>query len=379
MKKIFLSTFLFIGLSATAQSPDLIFHHGKIFTGDTTQQYVEAISIKGNLIFAVGSNDVIVKTAGKATQLIDLGGKTVIPGINDAHYHHVPTLKGQYIPYPEDGSEPSWQYLQQSIKNAVARSAQGEFIHGTFGIKTGTEEKIDRYVLDNLAPENPVILSAYWGHITILNSAAIKALGISETIQDPSGGSFERVPGKRLINGRVYEQAQFFLNRYELTNEILFTSSLKELGDQALYFGITSIQNMCTGATPEEYIRLLSKINFPVRMRLIRWGQLDANRDLLIPAVNLPQKNSALPLVNLSGTKWMMDGTPLEWSAAVLRGYKDKPGNYGNMNYEMTDFINMLKESESRNDQPIFHVVGDKTLLNILDVLDKQGAPTCET
>ncbi|MBA4058218.1 MAG: hypothetical protein C0490_26110, partial [Marivirga sp.] len=202
--------------------------------------------------------------------------------------------------------------------------------------------------------------------------AAIHALGIAETIQDPPGGSFERVPGKNIINGRVYEQAQFFLNRYQLTNDKLFLSSLDALHKQALYFGITSIQNMCTGASPEEYVRLLHKTQFPLRLRLIRWGQLHSDRGLNVPSVQLPKKFKELPLVSISGTKWMMDGTPLEWSAAVNEGYKDKPGNAGYMNYELGDFLKMMNDLELRGDQPIFHVVGDKTLSVILDELDRR-------
>ena len=73
--------------SAQSSPPDLILFNGKVFTSNVEQLYVEAIAIRGDRIVAVGESSKIKSTAGPSTKLIDLGGRTVIPGINDAHLH----------------------------------------------------------------------------------------------------------------------------------------------------------------------------------------------------------------------------------------------------------------------------------------------------
>jgi imidazolonepropionase-like amidohydrolase len=72
---------------ASTTTPDIVLVNGHVFTGSTAHPYVEAISIRGNRILAIGANKAILLTAGKSTRRIDLGGRLVIPGINDSHVH----------------------------------------------------------------------------------------------------------------------------------------------------------------------------------------------------------------------------------------------------------------------------------------------------
>ncbi|MGB8194676.1 MAG: amidohydrolase family protein, partial [Chitinophagaceae bacterium] len=354
---------------AHSQSPDLILTHGKIFTADKNKLYVEAIAIKGNTILATGSNDYISKMAGKNTAVIDLGGKTVVPGFNDAHYHHSPYVTGYAISFPPDGREPSWQELKDSIINAVKLQSPGTFLNATMGIDVGTDTSINRFVLDQLAPSHPLLIQSYWGHVSFFNSAAIKALGLSETEPNIPGGTFGRTQDGKTLNGQAYEYACDLLRSRRSTNDALFSASLQDLGKEALYFGVTSIQNMCTGASPEEYISQLQATPMPVRFRLIRWAEINSNGTLHIPAKKLSANVKALPLVSLSGTKWMMDGTPIERSAWVSAAYKDQPGVYGYMNFTPEQIKKILAELNSRKDQPMFHVVGDATINYMLKEL----------
>lgn len=364
---------LFISLlicsSAFAQVPDIILFNGKIFTADKNQLYVEAIAVRGNKIAAIGSNEKINSLAGSATRKIDLQGKTVIPGINDAHYHHSPFLLGRTMGYPQDGREPGWQELKDSIAVAVASVPKGTFIHGTIGIEVGTNEKIDRYELDKLAPDHPLILGAYWGHIGILNSAAIKALKIPENIPDPKGGKYGRdASGK--INGRLYEYARFGDDYTRFTNDELMLASLQALTGEASYFGVTTIQNMCTGATPSTYLRLLKKIPFPTRLRLIRWSSMSAAGNLNVPDPTINQSGEKFTHY-VNGTKWLLDGTPIERFAENSVDYKDQPGWKGKMNFSEADIQKMIAEAAKRKDPLMIHAVGNTTIEAVLKKLDE--------
>src|SRR5262245_26759130 len=88
-----------IELSCTSETADIVLTKGKIFTADTSQLYVEAIAIRGDSIIAIGTNIEIEKLVSGKTQRIDLEGKTVVPGFNDAHDHPgwMPSSKNEYV------------------------------------------------------------------------------------------------------------------------------------------------------------------------------------------------------------------------------------------------------------------------------------------
>jgi predicted amidohydrolase YtcJ len=369
---LFFIAFFFI-VQAFAQTPDIILTHGKIFTSNRKQPYVEAVAVKGNKIMAVGNNTAIGKLAGTTTKKINLDGKTVVPGFNDAHYHHNPYYAGYTIPFPEDGSEPSWQQLKDSISSAVSQQPRGSFIYATMGVDVGTDTSINRHVLDQLAPDHPLLIGAYWGHVTYFNTAAIKALGISETEPDIKGGYLGRFPGTNQLNGRAYEHAGTWLQMKKPGNEALFLASLNDLGKQAVFFGVTSIQNMCTGATPGQFISMLKKQPLPIRFRTISWGEIGRDGKLVIPGASqktIPNQS----LVTRSGTKWLLDGTPIERLAWYSTEYKDQPGWKGGLDFSKQDVRRILAELSQRKDQPMFHVVGDSTIDFMLQELGKSPA-----
>jgi len=350
-----------------SQTTDIIVTNGKIFTSDEKQLYAEAVAIKGNRVIAVGKKTDVEKLAKPSTKLIDVKGRTVIPGFNDAHYHHNPIYKGYTISFPEDGREPLWPELKDSIVAASKIVPKGSFIFASMGVAVGTDSSINRDVLDDIAPDHPLLINSTWGHVSYFNSAAVKALHLSESEPDGKGGKFGRYANSKRLNGRAYENACNYLrNKLPVTDQ-LFARSLKELGQQAVYFGVTTIQNMCTGASPETFIRILKMQPVSIRFRLIRWGEVNKNESLYIPAKNVFA--TGIPLVEISGTKWMLDGTPIERNAEWSVAYKDAAPWKGKMNFTKPEIRSMLKELSSRNDQPIFHVVGDETVKTLLDEL----------
>ena len=129
MKKNILSLFLLqIALFAIAQSPDLILTHGKIFTSDTTQLYVEALALKAGRITAVGTTDAIEKLATKKTKHLNLHGMLVIPGFNDAHNHLPDCFSGNEIPLNENAMDPSWQWILDTLQQLAKTTPQGQWI-----------------------------------------------------------------------------------------------------------------------------------------------------------------------------------------------------------------------------------------------------------
>lgn len=180
------------GLSIAGQisAPDLILFNGKIFTSDPANPKAEAIAVKGSLISHVGSGADLRKLASSKTRLIDLKGQTVIPSINDAHFHFSPHPKGVNLKF--ESMEPSWSETQEAIRKAARSAPKGQWIFATVGGDVMGNAGANRSALDAIAPDNPVVVGTYYGHGQIVNSKTLELLKIKDSEPDPMGGYFER-------------------------------------------------------------------------------------------------------------------------------------------------------------------------------------------
>jgi predicted amidohydrolase YtcJ len=363
---------LLCSITANAQSPDLILTNGRIFTSDTTKLYVEALAIRNGRIMAAGTSAEINKYKNAGTQIINLEGKLVVPGFNDAHNHLPGALKSTFIDL--HGMNPSWQSLEDSLKTAVKRSPPGQFIQANIGLDIVNSPRANRLVLDKLAPENPVLLSSWWGHVGLFNTAALAKFGISITQPDPKGGSYERMPDGKTLTGKAFEKNASWPNtNYQqikaLGSNQELVGKLKGMTQALLKLGITSYQNMCTGAVAADYIDIWKQAGLPFRLRLIRWADVNPDGTLNIPSKELSGPIPGLPLVKVSGTKWLLEGTPLEQGAANIDAYPGKDNWHGRMNYTMAEMEMMCAEAIARKDQICFHIGGSKTIGLVLDMM----------
>lgn len=259
---------ILISINVSAQSAAIILTNGKIFTSDTAQLYVQALAIKGNKIIAVGSNASIEKTASAKTKRIDLVGKTVVPGFNDAHDHpgfSSPVSKSFNAKFSVEG--PSKKNVIDSVTSLVKEAKPGEWISGLTGMVVFTDPSM-RSVLDSLAPNNPVELQNMWGHGIVLNSYALKMLDIANDEPDPLGGWYARKSGSNLITGALYEYAQWPVWLAISTAEPdHLIKELRLYSNEQVKMGITTVQfmNFDFPTSAPYYI----KANLPQRIRII--------------------------------------------------------------------------------------------------------------
>jgi predicted amidohydrolase YtcJ len=203
--------FLTFSTFGQQSSPDLILLNGKVFTSNASHPYVEAIAIRGERILAVGTSKEIVPLAGKDTKRIDLEGRTVIPGINDAHVHLGAGPENYDLPL--QGDNPKWQEIKDALSLAVTKVPKGTWITGGFNTYVLEDPQATKRPLDGLAPDHPVLLWLWGGHASLLNSPALKKLGVREDEPDPEGGRYVRNPSDRKPTGMAYEFATMQLNR----------------------------------------------------------------------------------------------------------------------------------------------------------------------
>lgn len=375
MKSLVLTVLLsaFLPLSALAQQApaDLILVNGKVFTANSAQLYAQALAIRGERIIAVGTSAEIKSLAGVKTRLIDVQGRVVIPGINDAHFHFMPDPRGYALQFKS--MNPSWKETVDAIETAVKQTPQGTWIFGDLGLAERPGPEATRFALDRVAQDHPVLLR-YDGHGYIINSAAMPLLQIGDEEPDPAGGYYERVASSNQINGKLWEYAQWKPNRIlvsQISDEDII-QHLHSLAGEAVRYGITSMQIM-TYMPIDRFARLLVKADLPIRVRAIPFSMTTTmGRDLSeirqIPKLQLPNSK-----VKVSGIKWIPDGSPIERGAALRQPYNDRVGWYGKLNFSEADIALMVKESLMFKQQLIMHCVGDKTTAVFLDALEKAG------
>ncbi len=367
MKLFSIFCLLILGHNCQAQPADFVFYNGKIFTSDKKKLYVEALAVSKNIIAATGTNKEILTLAGPATKRINLEGKTVVPGFNDAHMHHVPLYIGRYISFSPDGTgSPARSVLEDSIIRVARTLPKGTWIHASLGPETIMDTSLNRFSLDELAPDHPIHLWSYWGHVGVFNSAALKTLQLLNDPPEIKAGFYGRVTTNNELDGRIYDNTQYLSPVLEtLTDKEAFARSLKTLAEEALQYGVTSLQNMCTFASPDTYAEMWQKVGLPIRFRAIAWADMDRNGKLLIPPVKKPKSPPGLPLMTISGTKWMIEGTPLEKHAYYSAGYNEPPGWSGIAYHTTSELKQMLTDAATRSDQPMFHISGD-SMINVL-------------
>lgn len=348
-------------------APDLIFYNGKVFTSDPAGLWAQAVAVEGNRIQAVGGTAEVLALAGPGTRLFDLGGRTVIPGLNDAHVHAL-APQGVQVNDPSfvPGPGPTLQEVLDRIAQAAQTTPPGTWLFATIGTTAADNPLANRIALDQVAPHHPVKLEIWTGHGIYLNTRGMQALGLSETEPDPFGGFFERFPGTGVLNGVVHEYAEHLVRRRFAVqlSDAQIAAIYQAFIDKALTFGFTSVQNMSVGLPHERSLAVLEQVNPALRWREICFpltrGEACVFRD---PA----------PLVRASGIKWIGDGTPVERLAFLSQPYADRPDTSGQLNFPAAEFNSILDgglHGPRKEEQLLFHLVGDAAIDTLLDEME---------
>ena len=204
-------TFIAAGLGATARAlarwdtrPDLILHNGAILTMGARAPEVEALAVAGSRVLALGTNDEMLALATAGTRRINLGGKRVTPGFNDAHSH--PCDSGvallTQVPLEMDAIED----VTAAIHAKAAATPAGQWVVGFLYDDTKTPRPLNRADLDAAAPEHPVVVQHRGGHTAFVNSRALALAKVEENTPDPEHGQYFRDASGR-HNGRAAERA----------------------------------------------------------------------------------------------------------------------------------------------------------------------------
>ncbi|MBU8922035.1 MAG: amidohydrolase [Bacteroidales bacterium] len=348
---------------------EAVFYNGRIYTFDGKMSVVGALAVSGGRIAAVGKDEDILGLSHPGTVKYDLKGRTVIPGLVDAHAH----FSGFAV-------SRSWLdlvgtvSLDEIVRLVDARAGAaipGEWIQGRGWDQNDWETGVfpSRRDIDGVCPENPAILIRVCGHAALVNTVALKMAGIDSSTPDPMGGKIKKDEKGDPTGILIDEAITLVRDLVPEPGRDKKKDLIRDASQACLAVGLTGVHDMGIGSqTASIYMDLYRDEELPIRLTAY-YDSDAADIDSLIDAGLI--KDFADGRFEVVGVKFYMDGSLGARSAALLDDYSDDPGNRGML---VLDEVEMMKRilDCARRDIPVsVHAIGDRGNRTILDILEK--------
>lgn len=375
---------LILPLAVAAEEADLLLINGKVITVDKLFTIAPAVAIKDGKIAAVGSNEKIRKWIGPRTREIDLAGKTVIPGLIDAHNHM--STKGLNLLKVQVSHARSLADLLKAIKEAAQTTPKGQWIIAAGDWRdTLLKEKRTptRLELDSVSPDHPVYLPM-GGHVLIVNSLAFKLAGITKDSPDPEGGHFERDPKTRELTGKILERPALrvfakmlppilhedrvraiakAMKEYNAAGITSVVEPAADLEDIATYYELWSKDQLTVRVMPLIQIDTSAKIQ-EIEGQIRTWASLGAV---------IPQGKTGFgdDMFRIGGLKIVADGGMTIRTAKVREPYVGDPNYYGVQVVPTEKLNEIVSLANKYNFRVGIHAVGDAAIDLVLNAYEK--------
>ncbi len=365
-------------LQARAQiAPDMVLVHGKVWTENPQQPEVEAVAILGNRIAAVGTSADILKLAAPATKVIDLGGKRVVPGFNDAHVHFV--SGGTSLAGVQLGTAKSEAEFRERIANYVKSQPKGTWIlEGEWDHERWSPARLPTHqVIDDVTPDNPVFVSRLDGHEALANAVAMKLAGVDKNTTDVPGGVIVR-DAEGNPTGIFKDAAQGLIERVvPPANQQQLTTAVEAAEKYAAENGVTSVQDM--SAAPET-LRVYETLyrEGKLQVRISGRQPLQLWKRLAGPGIEANFGNDTL---HIGGLKGFADGSLGSTTAWFFKPYLDAPNTSGIPSDELSQPDQMyanIRDADKAGLQVAIHAIGDRannTILNFYERVERENGP----
>ena len=360
--------FALVPFHAQAQAQaDTVLLGGKVWTGDPARPEAQALAIVDGKVAAVGNDDEVRRWAGPATTVLELRGRRVLPGFNDAHVHFFDG--GQALASVQLRDAPSPEAFRDRIGAYAATLPKGRWVlNGNWDHERWTPAVLPtRQLIDAVTPENPVFINRLDGHMALANTLALELAGITRDTPDPPGGSIVRdadgEPTGMLKDAAM--NAVYAVIPESSPAEI--ATALRAAMREANENGVTSVQDMSASpAILRGYQQLLADGELSVRVYgaqpLSRWERLAE------PGIVAGFGGDMLRIGVLKG---FADGSLGSTTALFFEPYLDEPDTSGLPSDELVDAEAMLADmagADAAGLQLAIHAIGDKANATILDM-----------
>ena len=343
--------------------------NAKIWTGDDSQPWAEALAANGEQIVAVGSNDQIRKL-GEAPRLIDAGGRLLVPGFIDSHVHFISGGFGLASVQLRDAKTP--EEFSARIGDFATTVPAGTWITGgDWDHELWGGDLPQRDWIDEVTPDHPVFVSRLDGHMALANSAAMRAAGVDRAVEDVSGGTIVR-------NEDGAPTGIFKDNAMERISAAI-PDPAPEQKDRALdaamqYVnrqGVTSIHHVGSWDHLDTFTRAWKEGRLTTRVYaavpLDSWERL---RDT-IAGGSYGSEGRGDDWLRIGGLKGFVDGSIGSHTAAFHEPFDDAPEDTGLYVNTPEDLYVWASAADKAGMHLIIHAIGDRANNMLLDIYER--------
>ncbi len=352
-------------------NPDIIYYNGRVYPKADGRATAQAVAVWDRRITDVGKNRDILRLKGRSVKLVDLKGKTLLPGFTDSHIHFL--AYGLLMRNVQLYNVRSIPEIQELVRKASAGKKPGEWIVG----RGWDQEKVqehrypDRHDLDK-ASENPVYLRRVCGHIAALNSAALAHVGIDESTIDPEDGEIVRDPATRRPTGVLKEKALQLIEEKVQYDDRTVETALVSASRKLLRVGLTSLH--CIIGNRQEF-RILRKLQTEGRVKQSIYAVIPYHFLAEAAGMGFGTETGDARL-RVGGVKIFMDGSLGGRTAALNEPYSDMPSTKGMMTFTEEKLRTAVKQAEESGFQLCIHAIGDRGVGTIVKVMEEASDPS---
>ena len=386
-----LPTLALLGVAACGGEPenpaDLVLTNGKVITVDDAVPEAQALAVKDGRILAVGSSQEMEAYVGSSTQVVDLAGRTAIPGFIEGHGHY--TSLGETKLTLDLTGATTWDDIVALVGEAASTAEPGAWIVG-WGwhqekwnpAPTETVDGVPLHAgLSAVSPDHPVFLTHASGHAAFANARAMERAGITRSTPDPDGGTIVKDASGN-PTGLLRENADALVGRVlaadmdarsdqEKWDE--FVRVVELAGEEALSKGVTSFHDAGSNfATIDGFKRLADEGRLPIRLYvMVRFESNDAMREKLPGYRMVGYGNDFLTVRSI---KRQIDGALGSHGAWLLEPYADLPTSTGLAVEEPDDIEETTRIALELGYQVNTHAIGDRANREVLDIYQRTFA-----
>jgi predicted amidohydrolase YtcJ len=350
-------------------STTMLFINGEVITVNSEFSVREAMAIKDNKIIAVGSNEEILGLESKEPTIINLEGRSILPGFIDAHAHL--ELYGTNKLGVNGKEAGSIKELLVKLKEKAKSTPEGKWIRG-WGYNQNQYEEgrhLTRWDLDQVSTEHPVIVVRTCGHISCVNSKALELAGIAPQTEDPAGGKYVRENGE--LTGLLLESAHMNMFLFANYSEDEVQEGLALASEDYLAKGITSVHD--AGGYGPDHIRFLQKAVSAKRIKQRIYALYGSLHD----SPGMVAKGLSSGIGTGLGDEWMkigpakvfIDGSSSGPTAKTREPYTSNPEDSGILYLNQEELNKSLGKAHQAGWQITAHAIGDEAVDMMIEAI----------
>lgn len=356
---------------------DYVFINGKIITVNENDDIAEALVVSGNKIIFVGNNDDAMKYAVEGTEVIDLEGNTMTPGFIDTHAHTMMSgMNKNTFPDLDPSKAPNLDALYKITEESSHDLKPGEWLimWGYDELRMDVPEHPNRYRLDEIVPNNPVLACRCDGHSGVANTKALETAGFfTDKIKKYRKNEIGYTDSA--MNGYLADTAYYDLWSYAEIDVDKLVNALEEESKVNLKAGITGTNDAggFSRLSNRGYMEAVKQGKFKMRATVMSWSMM--GKEHYFEDARMYKELGFGSYIGNDRLKFglmkiMIDGGSSGPGCAVIEGYSHDPDNHGTLLLTQDEINDFVLEMHKTGHQVTAHASGDKAVEMWLDAIE---------